>query len=62
MSAERLLRVEAPHFVAGAVWLREGEVWRCVDAAPILRWMLGASAAYAREYIQLKGWSWIWLS
>jgi hypothetical protein len=37
MRTKRLLRVESPGFVAGAVW----EGGRCVRAAPIIRWMVG---------------------
>lgn len=35
----RTLRVEAPTFVAGAVFKRTNCKWRCTEAAPILNWM-----------------------
>lgn len=57
----RLLRVTAPHFVAGAIWRRDGPAWRCVDAAPILRWMVGKGAGEVKDYIARKGWAWEWL-
>lgn len=64
---ERLLRVEAPSFVAGAVLARyldseTGEYgWICVRCAPILRrHMLGKDAAEIRRVIQRMGWSYCW--
>jgi hypothetical protein len=47
-----LVRVEAPHFVAGIV-LENDEVTR---AAPILKWTLGKDRAYLRTYFRTKGW------
>lgn len=58
----RLLRITAPHFVAGAIWRQVGPAWRCVDAAPILRWMVGMGAGEVRGYMTSKGWSWEWLT
>lgn len=58
---ERLLRVEAPHFVAGAVWVPVGGVWSCTEAAPILKWMVGKPPAEVKAYLTRKGWSWEWL-
>lgn len=55
----KLLRVEAPHFVAGAIW--KGPPWRCTEAAPILRWMVGKNADEVRDYLTRKGWRWQWL-
>ncbi len=46
-----LLRITAPHFVAGAEF--DG---RCVRAAPILRWMLGLSLTSVLQYCERKGW------
>lgn len=62
MGDERLLRVEAPHFVAGAVWVREGAGWRCVEVAPILRWMVGKPAPEVGAYLKRKGWAYEWVS
>ena len=47
-----LVRVVAPHFVAGLV-LREGFV---VEAAPILKWAIGRNRAYLSPYFERKGW------
>ena len=57
---ERLLRVEAPHFVAGAVWRRGAEGWSCVAAAPIIAWMRGKAALDVGDYLKTKGWSYTW--
>jgi hypothetical protein len=46
-----LVRVVAPHFVAG--FETDGVVKR---AAPILRYMTGWTNARARQYIADKGW------
>lgn len=47
----RLIRVVAPHFVAGFV--TNGTVYK---AAPILKYMIGWSDDKARVYIAKKGW------
>lgn len=47
----KLVRVVAPHFVAG--FETNGTVRR---AAPILRYMIGWPDAQARAYMRLKGW------
>lgn len=47
-----LVRVTAPHFVAGLV-MRDG---RCVHAAPILRACVGKDATALREVFRRKGW------
>lgn len=52
-----LLRVVAPHFVAGAIW----ENNQCIAAAPILKWMIGKSPGYVRDYLKRKKWTYQWL-
>ena len=49
-----LVRVVAPHFVAGIVINRATK--RCVEAAPILRWCEGKTADEIRRYIDRRGW------
>lgn len=49
---EVLIRVVAPHFVAGLV-LRNA---RIVLAAPILRWVMGKSEDFLVAYFERKGW------
>jgi len=48
-----LVRVVAPHFVAGLI------VWDgvCVDAAPILRWAVGKSEGELKRAFARKGWT-----
>jgi hypothetical protein len=58
--AERILRVTAPHFCAGAVFV--GPPWRCVEAAPILKWMVRKPPAETRAYLDRKGWAYEWLA
>lgn len=48
-----LVRVEAPHFVAGLEFNGAG---MCVNAAPILKWCVGKRAQFLRDYFQRKGW------
>jgi hypothetical protein len=48
-----LVRVEAPHFVAGIV-LDHHE--RCISAAPILRWAIGLDRLALREEFARRGW------
>ncbi|MER9336466.1 hypothetical protein NKJ06_21140 [Mesorhizobium sp. M0293] len=57
MSIERLIRVEAPHFVAALVLQQNPALrWRCVEAAPILKWAIHKSEAQLVEYFHRKGW------
>ncbi len=48
---DRLVRVVAPHFVAG--FETDGIVRR---AAPIIKYLVGKTDDEARTYIQSKGW------
>jgi hypothetical protein len=47
-----LIRVVAPHFVAGL--MMTGDV--CTEAAPILKWAIGKTRADLRQYFTKKGW------
>lgn len=47
-----LVRVEAPHFVAGLII--KDDV--CTFAAPILAWAVGRDRAWLRAYFARKGW------
>jgi len=57
---EKLLRVCAPHFCAGAIWRKIDGKWRCVEAAPILSWMRGRDPLWVRDYMKAKGWTYSW--
>jgi hypothetical protein len=53
----RLVRVVAPHFVAGfEIDGTPGAPGTVRRAAPIIGYMVGWSDAKAREYIKRKGW------
>ena len=47
-----LVRIEAPHFVAGI----EARAGRVVRAAPILAYMLGWDGARVAQHAQRRGW------
>lgn len=49
---KQLLRIEAPHFVAGALFSRG----RCVDAAPIIHWCVGKSLLEITSYCKRRAW------
>ena len=51
--SERVLAIDAPHFNAGLV-LVGGKV---IEAAPILRYMLGWELERVLAYCRRKGWS-----
>jgi hypothetical protein len=53
VNAEQLVRVVAPHFVAGIVMA--GDV--CTAAAPILRWAVGKTRGELRAYFARRGWT-----
>lgn len=52
MRKEILVRVLAPHFVAGFVMVDD----RCTEAAPILRWAIGKGRDELRAYFIRRGW------
>jgi hypothetical protein len=51
---EYLVRVVAPHFVAGLVI--DEALDKCVSAAPILRWAIGKPPAELRDYFRMRQW------
>lgn len=57
----RVLRVSAARFVAGAVWIRTDDGWRCERAAPIIKWMRGMTPEAARKRLNEAGFSWEWI-
>jgi hypothetical protein len=52
MSDTLLVRVVAPHFVAGLIM--QGD--KCIQAAPILKWCRGACRATLSAEFRRKGW------
>lgn len=49
---ETLVRVVAPHFVAGLIIV---DGW-CTEAAPKLKWAVGKDRDRLRAYFARKGW------
>lgn len=57
----RLMQAKNDYFCAGAVWERKDGIWRCIEAAPILRWMLKMTPESAKLELARKGCDWKWL-
>jgi len=49
----KLVQVKAPHFTAG--FISDGK--RVLEAAPILKYLIGKTEDYARHYFKQKGWT-----
>jgi len=56
-----LLRVTAPHFVAGAIWKKVNNRWTCIQAAPIIKWMIDKSPVEVQYYLNKRKWKYEWL-
>jgi hypothetical protein len=62
MSRTRLLlRVTCNRYLAGAVWIKTGDGWRCTNAAPILAWMMNLGSKSARLRLENMGASYEWI-
>lgn len=55
MRRRYLIRVDAPHYVAGAVVERIDGEWKVTATAPILRWMFKRSVKDSFKYFKDKG-------
>ncbi len=60
-AARRLMQAKNEYFCAGAVWERLDGLWRCTEAAPILKWMLKLEPAAAKLELARRGCEWEWL-
>lgn len=49
-----MIIISAPHFVAGLELNKENV---CINAAPIIKYMIGWDAMRIIEYCKKKGWS-----
>lgn len=56
----KVMKVTAPGFHGEALWRKRGSRWTCINAAPVLRWMVGKSYQEVFRYLQRKGWRVIW--
>lgn len=62
ITVTRLLRIEAPHFVAGMEFTRtDAGQWQVTQTAPILVYMQDWSPERIKAYLVEKGWTWEWL-
>ena len=59
-SGRLLLHVTSSRYVAGAVWCKTADGWRCERAAPILAWMVGTGPATARRRLERERVSYEW--
>jgi hypothetical protein len=50
---ERLFQIESPYYSAGIVFSLETR--RCIDAAPIIFWMVGKKFESIKDYCKYKG-------
>jgi hypothetical protein len=53
-----LMQVKNEYFCAAAVWERVSGVWSCVEAAPILGWMVGMNKDKAKVELLKRGCTW----
>lgn len=51
-----LIRIEAPHFVAGLV-VEDGQVY---ESAPVIKYMRGWTQEKVINYCRVKGWKVTW--
>lgn len=58
---EKLLRVVAPHFVAGAIFQKDSGDWKVARAAPIIQYFERMSPEEIKAYVLKKGWAYSWL-
>jgi hypothetical protein len=57
---QKILRVEGPGFVGGAVWRREAGLWSCVEVTSTLSWMRGLDPDRTKVYLERRGWTYSW--
>jgi len=62
VKSEALLRIEAPHFVAGAIFENRDGEWKCIKAAPIIRYLCKTPSSEIKRYLDSKGWRYRWVS
>jgi hypothetical protein len=55
-----MMTVVAPHFSDQALWRKRGSKWTCINAGPVLRWMIGKPYHEVFRYLERKGWKIGW--
>jgi hypothetical protein len=58
---EKIIRVRWKKMIAGAVWQKQGNRWRCVFSPHELRWMAKSTPEQARRRLEAMGAKWEWL-
>lgn len=60
---QRLLRIEAPYYVAGAIFEQRNGDWFCVKAAPIIKWLKGKYLEELSNFLNKRqvGWKHQWI-
>lgn len=61
LKSEALLRIDAPHFVAGAVFEERAGIWKCVMAAPIIGYLCKMTTKEIKRYLGYMGWKYEWV-
>lgn len=56
-----LLRITAPHFVAGAEFEKGIGGWRMMRCAPIIGYMRNWGPDRINRYLAVKGWAFEWV-
>ena len=62
--SEKILCVTTPYFCAGAIWENFNNTWKCTEAAPIIKWMIGLNSEdmkKRKEHLKKKGWKLEWV-
>lgn len=61
IQGKKLLRITAPHFVAGCEWMKVNGVWWCWRTAPIIQYLQGKNADEVSGFLRAKGWAYEWV-
>ena len=59
---KKVLQAKNEYFCAGAVWERIDGIWRCTEAAPIIKWMLKMTPESAKFELARRGCDWEWIN
>lgn len=60
MANAKVMTVTAPTFIDRAQWRKRGSKWTCIDAGPVLRWMIGKPYHEVWRYLQRQHWTVGW--
>lgn len=57
---KKLLHITTPHMTYKAVWEKQTSGWKCIQASPIIKWMVGKPINTISAYISKKKWTYEW--